>query len=63
LGSGLASNWLQQSTNGGAFSNVGQPSDASFTRELAPGTSTYRFKVRVTDKARNISDPRLGPTG
>ncbi len=60
-GSGLANYQLQQSTNGGAFANVGQPSGTSLTRQLAPGVDTYRFRVRATDKAGNAGVFRLGP--
>lgn len=60
-GSGLAGYQLQQSTNGGAFANAGQPSGTSLTRQLAPGAGTYRFRVRATDKAGNAGTFRLGP--
>jgi hypothetical protein len=55
-GSGIATYQLQQSANGGTFTNVGQPSaTTSLRHDLAPGTSTYRFQVSATDKAGNAS--------
>jgi bacillolysin len=62
-GSGIAHYQVQQSTNGLAFTNVGQPSATSLKRELTPGTNTYRFRVRATDRAGNPSSSfRAGPT-
>ena len=60
----MATYQLQQSTNGCAFTEVGQPSDTSLRRDLAPATNTtYRFQVRATDKAGNTSNNfRIGPT-
>ena len=62
-GSGIAAYRLQQSTNGGAFADVPLPSAmaTNLTRQLAPGTNTYRFQVRATDKAGNASAFRVGP--
>ena len=55
-GSGVASYQLQQSTNGGAYSNVSLPSSTatSVTLNLAPG-STYQFRVAAKDGAGNVS--------
>jgi hypothetical protein len=62
-GSGIATYQVQQSTNGLAFTNVGQPSATSLKLELTPGTNIYRFQVRGTDRAGNTSSSfRAGPT-
>ncbi len=55
-GSGIASYQLQQSTNGGAYSDVSLPSSTatSHTPNLAPG-STYQFRVAAKDGAGNVS--------
>ena len=62
-GSGIARYRLQQSTNGGAFTNGTLPSvmSTNLTRQLAPGANTYRFQVRATDKAGNASTLKVGP--
>ncbi len=62
-GSGLASYLLQQSTNGGAFTNVAlhPPTFAKLRLDLAPGSNTYRLRVRANDKAGNSSAFKLGP--
>jgi hypothetical protein len=55
--SGVASYELQQSVNGGAFTNVSLASATSTakTLQLQPG-NTYQFRVRATDGADNTSD-------
>jgi len=60
-GSGISRIELQQSTNGGAYTNVSLPSATatSITPYLAPG-STYRFRVRAQDSAGNWSDWAYG---
>jgi len=60
---GIASYELQQSTNGGAFTNVALPSATakSVTPKLGVG-NTYAFRVRATDQAGNVSDWKAGPT-
>jgi hypothetical protein len=56
-GSGVAGYEFQQSTNGGAFTNVALSSATSTvkTLQLQPG-STYQFRVRATDGAGNTSN-------
>jgi Regulator of chromosome condensation (RCC1) repeat len=56
-GSGVASYQLQQSVNGGTYSNVTLPSATATTisRSLAPGTNTYRYRVAAKDNAGNLS--------
>ncbi len=53
---------LQQSTDGGAYEEVGLASSATTTRTLglAPD-SNYRFRVRVTDDNGNRSIWKYGP--
>lgn len=53
-GSGIASYELQQSVNGGAYSDVALPTPTTTSVDLllAPG-STYLFRVRATDNAGN----------
>ncbi len=48
---------LQQSTNGGAWTAIKLPkaTATSVVRQLAPGTSTYGFRVRARDRAGNWS--------
>jgi hypothetical protein len=60
---GIASYELQQSTNGGAFTNVTLPSATakSVTPKLGVG-NTYAFRVRAKDNAGNLSDWKAGPT-
>jgi hypothetical protein len=62
-GSGIASYELQQSTNGGAFTDVALPSATakSLNPKLEAG-NTYAFRVRATDQAGNVSDWKAGPT-
>ncbi len=62
-GSGLAHYQLQQSTNGGAFTDVELPSPttSSVRLDLVPGADTYRLRVQATDRAGNAGDFRLGP--
>jgi thermitase len=61
-GSGAARYELQQSTNGGAYSNVSLPTATAtnITRSLAPNY-TYRFRARAQDKAGNWSAWAEGP--
>lgn len=61
--SGIASYELQQSVNGGAYSNVAlaTPTSLDATVSLAPGTSSYRFRLRAFDPAGNASDWAVGP--
>jgi hypothetical protein len=56
-GSGVAGYELQQSTNGGAFTNVALTSATSTakTLQLQPGNA-YQFRVRATDGAGNTSN-------
>ena len=60
---GIASYELQQSTNGGAFTDVALPSATakSVTPKLGVG-NTYAFRVRAEDNAGNLSDWAQGPT-
>jgi hypothetical protein len=60
--SGVASYELQQSVNGGAFTQASLPSDTSTERRrrLEPG-STNQFRVRATDGAGNTSNWATGP--
>jgi hypothetical protein len=62
-GSGVASYEVQQSTNGGAWTNVALPSATakSVTLKLEVG-NTYSFRVRATDKAGNTSGWEQGPS-
>jgi len=50
---------LQESTDGGAYHAVASPTAATVTLHLKPGHS-YRFKVRATDKAGNVSGYTTG---
>lgn len=53
--------WL--STNGAAYVKVASPTSATYTRSMAPSsTTTYRFEVRGIDKAGNVSSFAIGPT-
>jgi Zn-dependent metalloprotease len=63
-GSGIASYQLQQSINGGAYTNVALPSATATTisRSLAPGTNTYRYRVMAKDNAGNVSALATGPS-
>ena len=63
-GSGIASYQLQQSVNGGAYTNVALPSATATTisRSLAPGTNTYRYRVAAKDKAGILSAWATGPS-
>ena len=60
-GSGISSYQLQQSTDGGAYTDVTLPTLTTTTKSfsLAPG-STYQFRVRATDGAANTSDWSYG---
>jgi Ca2+-binding RTX toxin-like protein len=53
-GSGVARYQLQQSRNGGAFTNVALPSPTATTVQLNLAAGTYRFRVRATDVAGNV---------
>jgi Lysyl oxidase/Bacterial Ig domain len=61
--SGICSYRLQQSTNGGAFSDVSIPSatSTSQTFRLAAG-KTYRWQVQATDCQGNTSSFSAGPS-
>jgi hypothetical protein len=62
-GSGIASYQLQQSVNGGAYTNVTLPSATTTT--ISPSlntTDTYRFRVAAKDKAGNASAWSYGPS-
>jgi hypothetical protein len=63
-GSGIASYQLQQSVNGGAYTNVTLPSATATTisPSLAPGTNTYRYRVAAKDNAGNLSAWATGPS-
>jgi hypothetical protein len=63
-GSGIASYRLQQSVNGGAYTNVALPSATATTisPSLAPGTNTYRYRVAAKDNAGNLSTWAAGPS-
>lgn len=62
VGSGVATYELAQSTNGGSWATVEKAVSSSLARRvLAPG-STYRFRVRATDKAGNVSSWAYGVT-
>ena len=60
---GIASYELQQSTNGGPFTDVALPSATakSVTPKLGVG-NTYAFRVRAKDNAGNLSGWKAGPT-
>jgi hypothetical protein len=60
--SGINKYVLQQSTNGGAYTNVSLPSPkaTSVVVRLIPGT--YRFRVRAIDRAGNASTYTIGNT-
>jgi hypothetical protein len=62
-GSGIASYQLQQSVDGGAYTNVTLPSATTTTisPSLTP-TKTYRFRVAAKDKAGNASAWSYGPS-
>jgi probable HAF family extracellular repeat protein len=62
-GSGIASYQLQQSLNGGAYTNVTLPSTTTttITPSLTP-SATYRFRVAAKDKAGNVSAWAYGPS-
>ena len=63
-GSGIASYQLQQSVNGGPYTNVALPSATATTisASLAPGTNTYRYRVAAKDNAGNLSAWATGPS-
>ena len=62
-GSGIASYQLQQSINGGAYTDVTLPSATATTisASLAPGT-TYSYRVAAKDNAGNLSAWATGPS-
>ncbi len=60
--SGVARYELQQSTNGGAYTNVLLPAATSTRTTLALREGlTYRFRVRAQDRAGNWSSYAAGP--
>ena len=63
LGTGIAKYQLQVSINGGAYATITLGSAASTTvnRTLSDGTS-YRYRVRATDRQGNVSAFAYGPT-
>ncbi len=63
VGWGIASYKLQRSVNGGAWKTVtlSRPKATEITQNLAYGTS-YRYRVRATDKAGNVGSWDYGPT-
>src|SRR5215212_314302 len=63
-GSGIASYHLQQSVNGGPYTNIALPSATATTisPSLAPGPNTYRYRVTATDNASNVSAWVAGPS-
>ena len=63
-GSGVASYQLQQSVNGGAYTDVALPSATAttITASLVPGTNTYRYRVAAKDNAGNLSAFATGPS-
>ena len=61
--SGWSTSTVQQQSDGGAWSTIGQGLTAkSLKRSLAPGTTKYAFRVRGTDKAGNVGGFAAGPT-
>jgi len=62
-GSGIASYQLQQSVNGGTYSNVtlSSPTPITTSVSLTPGTNTYTYKVVAKDKAGNASTATGAP--
>ncbi len=52
--SGIKNFNLMESVDGGAFSLVASPTTATVTENLIPGHS-YKFEVRATDNAGNVS--------
>jgi hypothetical protein len=62
-GSGIASYQLQQSLNGGAYTDVTLPTatTTTITPSLTP-SATYRFRVAAKDKAGNGSFWAYGPS-
>ena len=62
-GTGIASYTLQVSVNGGSYSTITLSSAAatSSTRTLKVN-STYRLRVRATDKVGNVGSYAYGPT-
>lgn len=59
--SGISHYDLEKSTDGGAFTLVASPATANATVNLNPGHS-YKFEVRATDKAGNVSGFTAGAT-
>ena len=59
--SGINHYTVFESKDGKAYTQVGVPSSASITLNLAPG-HTYRFEVTATDNASNVSSPKTGST-
>jgi hypothetical protein len=59
--SGIKNYDLMESVDGGAFSLVASPITATANLSLQPGHS-YRFEVRATDKAGNVSGFAAGST-
>jgi hypothetical protein len=62
-GWGIKGYRLERSVNGGAWTKITLPSitTKTITQQLANGTS-YRYRVRATDKAGNVGSWDYGPT-
>ena len=59
--SGVAYYTLQESKDGGAWTNVGNTTSEQFLKNLGPG-HTYKFRVSATDNAGNTSAYQAGVT-
>jgi len=62
-GSGIKSYQLQVSVNGHTFATVALAhATSTYADRVLSGSSTYRFRVRATDREGNVSAWRYGPT-
>ena len=61
-GTGVASYKLQVSVNGHAYTTITSSTTATSTTRTLSINSTYRFRVRATDKQGNVGFYAYGPT-